>query len=325
MEIIQLNLKKDEKIAFLQDVHMDSSSVDSRIDDMSQTAVDKLRDVLKKSQERNVKALFQAGDFFNKISVSHKAVNMLGEVLSEFKEAGIQVFAICGNHDIVRNNMDNIERSPIQTLFTYGMVKHINLETRVIINKKVMITPVDYTEYPPEADKNATYNILLCHMFVNTSSFIADDRHNLRTEDLQKMKYDVVFAGHDHEEYPMMEIGGSIVIRNGALLRGTAHNYNFTRKPNFIVFQDLDNINKDTIEKVEIAHKPYQDVVSNYILNKKQEGSMTGLKDVLSNLAEKLSMSSSEDHDRILEVIKTDPNLPNDSRIQILNYINEIL
>lgn len=323
MEVIQLNLRSDEKIAFLQDVHMDSQTTETRIDDMSQTTIDKMRDVLKKCKERNVKAMFQAGDFFNRVSVTHGAVNMIGEVLAEFKEAGIQVFAICGNHDIIRNNMDNIDRSPIQTLFIYGMVKHLNLETRVIINNKILITPVDYTEYPPEADKNATYNILLCHMFVNASSYIADEKHNLTTKDIEKLKYDMIFAGHDHEEYPMMEIGKSLVIRNGSLLRGTSHNYNFTRKPNFIVLTDLNDIRKDTVEKVEIEHKPYKDIVSNFILNKKQEGSISGLKDVLSNLAEKLAMSSSEDHDRILEIIKTDPNLPNDSRIQLLNYINE--
>lgn len=325
MEIIQLNLRENEKIAFLNDLHVDSQSVESRIDDLSQTVMDKMRDILKKCKERNVKVLFQAGDIFNRVSVTHGAVNMLGEVLSEFRESGIQIFAICGNHDIIRNNMDNIHRSPIQTLFTYGMVKHINIDTRVIINNKILVTPVDYTEYPPEADKNAKINILLCHMFINASSFLADEKHNLTTKDLEKLHYDVVYAGHDHQEYPIMEIGGSIVIRNGSLLRGTSHDYNFTRQPNFIVLTDLDNINKDTIEKVIVEHKPYQDVVSSYILNKKQEGSISGLKDVLSNLAEKLSMSSSEDHDRILEVIKSDPNLPNESRIQILNYINELV
>lgn len=324
MQVVQLQLKPEEKIAFISDVHLDSVTPSSRIDDILQTTINKFEDILKKCIEKNVKAIFYEGDIVNRIGIPFSPINAFMEVLIRFRDAGIQMFSICGNHDILRNSMDYIDRSPLQTLFSSGLIKHINLENRVIINNSVLITPVDYTEYPPEADKSATYNLLLCHMFVNANEFMADEKHNLRTEDILQLGYDVIIAGHDHQEYPVMEIGGSLIYRHGSLLRGTSHDYNIERKPNFLVFNDLSNICKDTIEKVIIEHRPYQDVVSNYVLNKKQVGSISGLKDVLSNLAEKLSMSSDTDGDRILEIIKTDPELPTESRLQLLNYISEI-
>lgn len=323
MQVIQLTLKNDEKIAFCCDLHLDNRTPDSRIDDLPTTAAGKLLDMLSKCIEKNVKYMFFEGDIFNRIQVTHECVNMFGEVFLKYKEADIELFTICGNHDILRNSLDNFDRSPLQTFFTFGILKHINLETRVIINKRVMITPVDYTEYPPEVDKSAPVNILLAHMFYTASELMADERHNLTKEAVASLGYDVIVLGHDHEEYPIVDQDGCLIIRSGSLLRGTSHNYNFTRKPGFIVFNDLENISESTIEKVEIEHKKYEDIASSYMLNKKSLSSISGLQDVLSNLAEKLSEGSEADGDRIWDIINSDEDLPADCRLLILKYISE--
>ena len=323
MSDIKLTLKNNETIAFISDIHIDSQTPNSRIDDILETACDKLNDIYKKCVENNVKAVFCEGDIFNRISEPYIVINMLGVILNRFREAGIEVYSICGNHDLVRNSTEKLDRSPIQTLFTFGMVTHICLDTKVVINDNILITPVDYTEYPVKADKSFKTNILLAHMFFNANKFMADEKHNITSSNLKDWKYDVVVLGHDHTEYPMVEDEGTIVIRHGSLLRGTAHNYNFERVPNFVLFSDINNITKDTIKKIEVVHKPYKDIASNYILNKKNEGTLSGLQDVLSNLADKLTMSSEEDSDRILDIIKSDSKLPNEVRLQILQYINQ--
>ena len=323
MNVIQITLQNDEKLAFSCDLHFDNRTPESRVDDIMETARRKLEDMLKKCQERNVKHLFFEGDLVNRLQISYEAINSLGETLLAFKDAGIELYTICGNHDILRNSMEKLERSPIQTLFTFGVIKHINLSTRVIINKKVMITPVDYTEYPPKADETASVNILLAHMFYNANDLIADERHNLTKDVVRKLGYDVIFLGHDHEEYPITQCGKTWVVRSGSILRGTAHNYNFRRKPKFIVLHDLENICEDTLEKVELDHRPYEDIASSYVLNRKQMSSISGLQDVLSNLAEKLSESSTADGDRIWDIINTDPDLSPECRAVLLKYINE--
>lgn len=325
MKILEINLYNDEKIAFCGDTHFDSKTPDSRIDDISVVAIEKLKDMLSKCINMNVKHLFFEGDIFNRVVVPHSVVNTVGEVLVKYKEAGIELYTICGNHDIYRASLDNFERSPLQTLFTFGILKHINLNTRVIINKKVMITPVDYTEYPPIADKSAPVNILLAHMFYDVGELLSDEKHNLTREAVEKLGYDLIVLGHDHEHYPIVNQDGCLIVRSGSLLRGTSHNYNFTRKPCFIVLNDIENITENSIEEVEIEHKKYEDIASSYVLNKKSMSSITGLQDVLSNLALKLSEGSEVDSDRILDIINTDENLPVDCRILLLKYINENL
>lgn len=322
MEVIQVQLNKDESIAFCCDIHMDSQTPSSRIDDIQVTVIDKIKDIREKCVERNVKHLFFEGDIFNRVACPHSCVNLIGEEFLKFKDCGIELYSILGNHDIVRNSLEAIEKSPIQTLFSFGVLKHINLNTRVVINKKVMVTPVDYTEYPPKASSDAKFNILLAHMFYDASDLIADERHNLSKKDIAKLKYDMVVLGHDHEEYSDVIQDDCVIIRSGSVLRGTSHNYNFTREPKFVVIRDIDNP-KDSIEKVVIKHKPYKDIASEYVINKKQLSSITGLKDVLSNLAEKLAESSENDGDRIFEIIKSDPKLPTDCRALLLKYIAE--
>lgn len=323
MSDIRLTLQDGETIAFISDIHISSLTPNSRIDDLLETACDKLNDVYDKCVERNVKAVFCEGDIFHRIGEPFIVINRLGDILNKFKDSDIGVYSICGNHDLVRNNIEKLERSPIQTLFTFGMVTHICLDTRVVINDSILITPVDYTEFPVKADKSYKTNILLAHAFYNANQFMADDKHNITSKHLKAWKYDVAVLGHDHTEYPTIEDEGTIVVRHGSLLRGTVHDYNFERKPNFLWFSDINNITKDTIEKVEVRHKPYKDVVSNYVLNKKNDGTLSGLQDVLANLADKLTMSSEEDSDRILEIIKSDEGLPNEVRLQILQYINQ--
>lgn len=323
MNVIQIQLNDGEKIGFSCDLHFDNRTPESRVDDIMETARRKLEDMLKKCQERNVKHLFFEGDIVNRLQISFEAINTLGETFLAFKEAGIELYTICGNHDILRNSMERIERSPIQTLFTFGVIKHINASTRVIINKRVMITPVDYTEYPPIADDSASINILLAHMFYNASELIADDRHNLTKEAVRKLGYDLIVLGHDHEEYAIAQCGKTWIVRSGSIIRGTAHNYNFKREPKFIVLHDLDNICDDTIEKVVLEHRPYEDVASSYVLNRKQMSSISGLQDVLSNLAEKLSESSAADGDRIWDIINTDPDLSSECRAVLMKYISE--
>jgi DNA repair exonuclease SbcCD nuclease subunit len=322
--MIELNLSREEKIAFISDIHWDSNTPNSRIDNILETLKYKLEDILKKCIEKNIKAVFMEGDVFNRVSVTHECVNSLISVLMEFKKNEIKMFSILGNHDIMRNSIDYIDKTPIQTLFVMGLVTHINKGSCVKVCENLMIYPVDYCEYPDKIDSSSTYNILLCHMFINANEYMSDEKHNLRTEDIIELGYDMIIAGHDHEEYPLIEVGKSLVVRHGSLLRGTSHSYNFNRKPNLFVLNNVYDVSKSTIEKVILEHRPYKEVASNYVLNKKQVGTITGLKDLLSNLADRLSVSSDTDGDRILEIIKTDPNLPNESRLKLLNYITEM-
>lgn len=319
--LIKLHLTDDESIAFIGDLHYDNHTPESRIDDIQITLCEKLKSVLGSCIDNKVKHLFFEGDVFNRISCSHESINTLGNALLGFIKHGISLYTILGNHDIVRNNLEHIEKSPIQTLFTFGVLKHVNLQNLVEINNKVLITPVDYTESLKEAVKSYDYNILLAHVFYEQKGYLAEDKHNVTEKQLKDLGYDYAFFGHDHEEYPLSYCGNCKVYRTGSVLRGTSHNYNFNRIPKFVIMKGLGD--KLNCRVVDIPCKKYELVASEYALNKKRLGSASGLQNVLSDLADKLSESNQSDGDRIYEIIKTDKNLPQDCRGLILKYIAE--
>lgn len=323
LQVYSLNLEKGETIAFCGDIHADSTSPSSRIDDIQETLSKKLNDMLTKCISYKVKYLFFEGDIFNKIQCTHECVNRLGEDLLKFKSKGIGLFTILGNHDIVRNNLDNMVKAPIQTLFNFGVLTHISLNKRVVINRDILITPVDYTEYPTIADNRFKVNILLAHMFYNQSELMGDERHNLSREVMGSLGYTVAFLGHDHEEYPVDKTGKTYVVRSGSLLRGTSHSYNFTRKPKFVVVTDIYNICEDTLKGVELEHADYSKIASEYVINKKNMSNTSEMKALLSSLAGKLMVQEDSSDDRILSVVQNDPNLPVECRSLLLHYFSE--
>ena len=278
MSDILLKLNVGEKIAFISDVHVDSKMPDSRVDDIITTLKDKLVDILNKCIAENVKYVFFEGDVVNRVQCPFEPITMLADILLRFKQEGIRCFSILGNHDIVRNSLENLDKSPIQILFKLGVLEHINLDTRVIINDTVLLTAVDYTEYPIKANKSFSNNILLAHMFYGKSGFLSDEKHNLTDTNILDLGYDLVVLGHDHEDYNDVIVGSTKIVRHGSVLRGTSHNYNFTRKPNFVVIDDIKNPKE--VRRIEISHRDYKDVASEYILNKKTFSSMNALQDV---------------------------------------------
>lgn len=320
--MIQLKLNPEERIAFISDVHVDSRMPESRIDDIIVTLRDKMMDILKKCKDRNVKYVFFEGDIVNRIQCPFEPITMIAEVLLEFKKSDMRCFTVLGNHDIVRNSLESIDKSPIQILFTLGAIEHINLKTLVEINGTTLITPVDYTELPISAKSEYAQNILLAHAFYNAPDFIADSRHNITEKDVENLGYDLIVLGHDHGDYEDEIVGKCRIVRHGSVLRGMSHNYNFTRKPNFVIVNNINDV-ANSVERIEIQHRDYKDVASEYMLNRKTFNSLTGLQDVLSNLADKLTDTTETDSDRIYNIIINDENLPTNCRNILLKYINE--
>lgn len=321
-EIIDIQLNHNESIAVIGDLHFDNNNVSSRIDNLMYTTCDKLDYILKKCIENNVKIVLFQGDVLNRVQVSHEAINLLGKYLLKFKNKGMRLFTIIGNHDMYRNNIDYMVKTPLQTLFTFNILEHINLNTRIVINKNILLTPVDYIQYPPCANKNYAINILLAHMFFNKTEFIADKNHNLSINDVKKLNYDFIFLGHDHEEYKPIKVKNSYIYRQGSVLRGTSHNYNFKRNPCFLILSDLINFNANKIKRISIKVQPYKDVISSYIENKKNIQQYNKYTNLL-YLATKLTINHNNNYDNILKEIKTTDKINPESKNLLLNLINE--
>lgn len=320
-----MELNPNESIAFIGDLHVDSVGPASRLDDYMITVCEKVNDIRIKCLERNVKAVLFSGDIFNRIQMPNETINMIGIEFKKFIKEGISLYSIVGNHDIARNRFreEKLLVSPLSILFNFDIVKHINLTRRIVINKKTLITPVDYTQYPPKAMEKVQGNILFAHMFFNAGDIMADENHNLKPEHIKDLGYDCAVLGHDHVYYPIMNCEGTDIVRPGSVMRATAHEYNFRRIPCFYVLRNPEEYNVSNFEQVDIVCKPFVNIASNTVLNKKSINTISIACD-LSDLASKLADNTVGYEDRIVELIKSDTNLPNDVRQLIFNYFQEM-
>lgn len=330
--MINLNLKDKENIAFIGDLHADSKGHSSRIDNIYDVLDMKLNSILDTCKKENVKYIFFEGDIFNRVSCTHEIVNFIGKKFIEFNLNGIKLFTIVGNHDMLRNSLDGFSKSPLYTLISFNIIKHINLDNKVSINDNILITPVDYTEYPEKADtENYNLNILLAHMFYNVSELLSDKNHNISPENVREWGYDYIFLGHDHEDYKTLKLNTSYIVRTGSVIRGTSHSYNFTKVPKFTIVKNLYEFSETKDKKCivldypVIKHADFDSIVSEEVKRKNNKGfTISGIRDMLNDLANKLADDKHDSDDIIYEIIKNDENIPPKNKNIIFKYINEI-
>lgn len=327
-----INISADEAVAFVGDLHIDTATPASRADQSYiASCISKLTDVLETCKSNNVRAVFFAGDIFNRIQATHEAVNAAGEIFTRYKQSGINLYTILGNHDIIRNSYENFQRSPLQTLFTFGVIEHINAAQGIEIvceGKTMRVSAVDYYEYPTPAEtEHGRFNVLLAHQFYDTSELIAERKHNILPEDVANWHYDMMYLGHDHEEYNTVIESDCYIFRTGSLMRATLHKYNHTRKPKFLIIKNLNRLTETPLSELStlapIKHRPFDEVISMVSTAKKAANDISSLKEVLSGLASKLAANTETDTDRIYTVLMSDPELPVECRNLILKYMEE--
>ena len=331
MSAIQISVTGKEKIAFVGDVHFDTSTPSSRLDDYMKTCCEKIKAIGSICKTEQVSYLFFAGDIFNRIQCSHECVNRAGEALLFIKAQRVRLFSICGNHDLFRNSLVKLPQSPIETLFRFGVLEHVCSDTPVEFylagtqdkNPLLKVSACDYPEEIPMSDRGFKSNVLLAHRFFDKEAFLCGDDENITRDKMSRYGFDMAFLGHDHEEYPNVMCGKTLVVRRGSLLRGTAHDYNFIRKPGFIIMDDM--AKPRDVRKILIPYLPYRDIVSQAVLNKKTSSSQNVNKQVLQDLAAKLSAkhdADKEEEDMVLKMVQTDTSIPDACRMILLDYIN---
>ena len=330
---MQIKISQQEKVAFCGDIHFDTTTPSSRLDNYMDTCCQKIDAIGDICQQENVRYLFFAGDIFNRIQCTHECVNRAGEVLLALKQKNnIRLFAICGNHDLPRDSLARLKQSPIETLFRFGVLEHVDSSIPVDIvdatdaTKITRVCAYDFTQKILPADKTKTATILLAHMFFNQSGVTAIEGQNITKDEMASYGYDMAFLGHDHEEHPSVMCKNTLVVRSGSLMRGTSHDYNFTREPGFVI---VDNIfAPQKVRKVVLPYRPFKEILSQAVLSRKAQNAIDDShKEALQGLAAKLAEAGDtdgSDKDTVLEMIQTDTGITDNVRNLLLSYIARV-
>lgn len=251
---------KFKSFVVIGDTHLNCSRVSTRLDDYPITALKKLAQVRKYCVENGIRDVVILGDVFHKNIQNNLYINLVLTEFVAYRNSGISVHSIIGNHDIIQDRLDSLEKSPLNMLFITGVVNHL----RILDLGWCILKGVDYSENIEKAPGYDGVKFVFAHMFYNGH----EGKDNISSE-IDDFGYDAAFLGHDHVTYENERSpGGTLIVRPGSLLRGTSHGYNIKRIPCFDVVSTSGG-GVFSVERKYLDVEPADDVFSHEALNRK--------------------------------------------------------
>ena len=228
---------------------------------------------------RNNDYVIIPGDLFHTSSNSNFIFYKVYKLFNKYKGKFI---VTPGNHDLLHNNLNDLERTTIGSLALTGAMR-LEFDTFKIGNANFQVSHVmkDLNKLP--IDENNS-NILLGHNYLEMKGA---DKESFTKNDLRHLNYKLVFLGHEHKPYDEELIGESILIRMGSLTRIDTQAYNKERE---IFYYQLDSETLD-YEKKKVPCKKASEIFTeeaySSIGRKKEEITFIKLGDVLSKFKKK--------------------------------------
>lgn len=267
-----------DRFAVFGDLHLNSTTPASRLDDYPSTTIRKLNDARQILIEKGVSVVVILGDVFHKNQQSIVYLNRVVEALARYRESGIKVYSIAGNHDLAFEKIEMISHSPLQTLFASGLVEHVD----ELDLGRVLIKGFDYPVAITPAPEYKGFTVCVAHRFYdNTLS-----EFSLFPKNIKHLDYDVYCLGHDHVLYPNEYCEGHTIIRPGSFTRGTSHAYNLDREPSFdVIYYEKGDVGEDRLrfERCVIPYQPAAEVFSVQAMDKEKK-----VKDDLTEMSERI-------------------------------------
>ncbi len=256
------------KIGILIDPHI-TDRHRCRKDNFLETALGKLDFVAS-----NNDFVIVCGDLFHTNTNSHLIFNLVYRLLMKHKG---KFFAIPGNHDLLHNNINMLDKTTIGSLALTGA---LNLKFSEFSIGNTTFQPslvVKNLEKIPVDETNS--KILIGHNYVEP---VGTEKEWFTRDEIRKLNYKLVFLGHDHQPHEEEYLGNSTLIRMGSLTRIDTQTYNKERK---IYYYQIDS---DTMgyQRIEVPHVPAEQIFTEEayrrIGKKKEDITFIKIGDVLS-------------------------------------------
>jgi len=227
------------------------------MDDWADTCLVKLGHVREELTRRNINIAIQLGDFWHSNNQPPWLINRVCIELAKWREAGIAFYAIVGNHELAHERLENLDRNPLQILFTTGIIRHLEHLHLDFID----IFGYDYPQSINQAPQSSAYRIAVAHRLYESNL----TEFSLTSKNLSHLDYDLYILGHDHQRYDLLQVGKSHLLRPGSLMRTSAHAYHLDRKPSFEIatVEKLGDTYRFSVDTVVIPHVPASHIFTN--------------------------------------------------------------
>ncbi len=188
------------------------------------------------------------GDLFHTHSNNNFIFYNVYKLFNKYKG---KFYAIPGNHDLLHNNIEVLEKTTIGSL---ALTKVLNLEFDKFqiagVNFQVSHVMKDLDKIPIDTENKS---VLIGHNYLEME---LAPKESLTRDEIRNLNYKLVFLGHDHAPYEEEFVGNSILIRMGSLTRIDTQKYNKDRK---IYYYQLDSETME-YEKKEVPFQPTSEI-----------------------------------------------------------------
>ena len=232
------------KIAIFGDLHIDNSC-SARRDDFISAVLMKLYQV-----RSNSDCGICLGDFFHHSrTITIPNLSRISEFLSCRDD--YKWYTIMGNHDLDNDSEESLPQTALGVLCNSNLVETIcptiirsfkvnredgSSKTIKFYSSYVQLDKCKEHLKQLEIVDPSACNILLLHQLFEDAH---DSKNGITYSDIEHLKFDYIFLGHEHSPFEGSLLkrlpNGSIICRPGSLLRTSAHTYNFSRTPSYLV------------------------------------------------------------------------------------------
>lgn len=213
------------KIAVIGDAHLGYAHL--RLTQRFQDFASAFREAVEKALVNKADIVLIAGDLFNEDRPHSVARNQAIDALKLLKEAGVSVYAVYGNHDLVGFSPYGRE-GDLEALQKAGFLKVLQGST--VLGDELEIVGVNYMDERDEATRTAILNLkpvsnakrklLLLHQTLPDLYAIPADKGMVSASELAALGYDIVVCGHMHAS-KLVRINNTVILCTGSIQRYT--------------------------------------------------------------------------------------------------------
>lgn len=235
------------KLLFFTDTHIRGTTPKNRKDVFVDTIEQKLIEITDIIKKNDIDFVLHGGDLFDRPDVSISIVSKFATILDQIK---VPFYLISGNHDIYGHNPNTINRTMLGLLDVLGVVKLINKDEKILLEKdgiKVQLTGQPYV-YDIDLPNNINYYILdevlddvnfsihMVHGMLLDRPFIKGIPYTL-VDDIKNTLADITLSGHYHAGFKTIKIDNKYFINPGSMVRVTNSLNEINRIPQVILIE----------------------------------------------------------------------------------------
>lgn len=233
------------KFILLSDCHLTVDKPVARLDsDMLQVGLNKLEYVFQYAYDNGIFNILQGGDFVD-VKRSWKLVSALSKFLEVWKNRGVFLSCVKGQHDSYYHDMTN-EETILGVLISTKLIRrleskpyHFDWYSKAIehvSHKDIDIYGSSFGEEIPAIQDKNVFNILVCHRQILMSKiFKQQEGYDYAPAFLKEYNYDLILCGDAHQKFDF-KLGKRIVCNTGPLMRLEATDAMMNHQPCFYVF-----------------------------------------------------------------------------------------